>query len=1103
MQGAVRRTVFRAISLPAILCLLAGIPPVAAERDFSFRPVSGSPGQWAAANDAQQFRVLLSAAGVRVVPLAGASPQWDWSLSFVRAGRPHEFRPADAGRPRDHIPADAAPPRASGDRIELGRGSLVEWFLNGPKGLEHGLRLAAAEDPDRTRVEFALGGRLTPKVSDDGRTIEFRDGAGAPVLVYCELRGLDGDGRDVEVRWERDERRGGASGGLRLEIEGAEHAFPITVMGLLVTPKGSTGSGTPPEPAGRGPFSALAAPANDLCPGAEVIPGNGPFPYLSGAYDITDATATGDPPLPSCQANVSRSIWFRFAPSTSGSYTLSLCADGPAASTVDDTVLAVYAASGDCSGFNEVVAGCDDDSCAVSDLQSVIGALDLGAGTTYYIVAWKYGAAAPPPGAGAIQLRVSLEAPPGPAPPNDRCAGAEVIPGAGPFPYLTSVTADISGATTTGDPPVPACQPNVSRSIWYSFTPAASDHYTFSVCADAPTGTTVDDTVAAIYTGTGACSGWAQLAGGCDDDSCLSEGAQSVIRGIELTAGTVYYIVVWEYGLARPAAGSTAIQMWVGREIAPVNDQCGGAPDLTLDRPVSGTTRNAADDYELSSGSPCFTGLGQIPSAAPGRDVAYRFVAPMDGAFSFRVNGFEPAKNAVLYVGADCPAGPSPATIATCLGAANRNVGYPGEEVACLALAGGQSVYVYVDEGTMTSGSPFTLEVNECAREAEPNDSPAAAGQPACGIEGSIGPAGDADFYALGIPGPGSRVFAMVDGVAANSTDFDLRVTTAADTLEYDDLSNDSAFGGMAPNVAGTRATGAACFLRVSHYSSTGQAEPYRLYGAIQPPQAAAAPEVEPNDTIAGATSGSGLYFAGALYDASDVDLFMFPAEAGDLVLLGLDLDPWRDNTPFNGSLALLDSSGAALLTVNDGSSTSSNASGAGSLTATTPNSPAEAIACRMRATGTYYARVAWSGGTPGDYLLSISHNCRIGTPLDTDGDGEPDASDCAPNDPTAWAVPGEATDLTLSGPAAGTLLAWSAPAGPGGTVVTYDLLRSAAAGDFSVPTCVARSVTATSAADPGLPGQVLYYLVRARNACGGNLGTDSSGTPRAAGACP
>ena len=57
-------------------------------------------------------------------------------------------------------------------------------------------------------------------------------------------------------------------------------------------------------------------------------------------------------------------------------------------------------------------------------------------------------------------------------PPNDTCAGAEVIPTSGPFPHLTAVT-DITMATTAGDPPSPSCPFTpftLSRSIWYSFT---------------------------------------------------------------------------------------------------------------------------------------------------------------------------------------------------------------------------------------------------------------------------------------------------------------------------------------------------------------------------------------------------------------------------------------------------------------------------------------------------------------------------------------------------------------------------------------------------------------------------------------------------------
>ncbi|MBI2926944.1 MAG: hypothetical protein HYY24_14715 [Verrucomicrobia bacterium] len=84
-----------------------------------------------------------------------------------------------------------------------------------------------------------------------------------------------------------------------------------------------------------------------------------------------------------------------------------------------------------------------------------------------------------------------------PAPPaNDTAAGAQVIPSAGPFPYLTPAV-DAAGATTVGDPRSVVCQRSVARSLWYSFTPAETSTSTISTCAE--TGTTVSDTVMGIY----------------------------------------------------------------------------------------------------------------------------------------------------------------------------------------------------------------------------------------------------------------------------------------------------------------------------------------------------------------------------------------------------------------------------------------------------------------------------------------------------------------------------------------------------------------------------------------------------------------------------
>jgi hypothetical protein len=126
------------------------------------------------------------------------------------------------------------------------------------------------------------------------------------------------------------------------------------------------------------------------------------------------------------------------------------------------------------------------------------------------------------------------------------------------------------------------------------------------------------------------------------------------------------------------------------------------------------------------------------------------------------------------------------------------------------------------------------------------------------------------------------------------------------------------------------------------------------------------------------------------------------------------------------------------------------------------------------------------------------SESTSVGS-LDADGDGVPDASDCSPGNASLWAVPGEASSLTLTG---ATLLQWSAPGSPGGQQVLYDLLRSTTAG-FASSTCVVSGTTSTSSNDASVPAPLLYYLVRSRNACGETLGTNSAGVPRQAVSCP
>src|SRR5207244_3820930 len=132
-------------------------------------------------------------------------------------------------------------------------------------------------------------------------------------------------------------------------------------------------------------------PANDLCAGAVVIPPAGPFPFLTSPVDITNATITGDPPIPSCQTNVSRSIWYSFTPAVTGSYTISTCQTDAPASTLPDDVITIYTSAAGCAGpFTQLAgtAGCDDDTCTTLALQAIISGTTLNAGTQYYIVAY-------------------------------------------------------------------------------------------------------------------------------------------------------------------------------------------------------------------------------------------------------------------------------------------------------------------------------------------------------------------------------------------------------------------------------------------------------------------------------------------------------------------------------------------------------------------------------------------------------------------------------------------------------------------------------------------------------------------------------------------
>ncbi len=123
----------------------------------------------------------------------------------------------------------------------------------------------------------------------------------------------------------------------------------------------------------------------------------------------------------------------------------------------------------------------------------------------------------------------------------------------------------------------------------------------------------------------------------------------------------------------------------------------------------------------------------------------------------------------------------------------------------------------------------------------------------------------------------------------------------------------------------------------------------------------------------------------------------------------------------------------------------------------------------------------------------------------DGDGDGVGDACDCSMADGQLWALPGEVAELAFTD---SETLTWTPPAEPGCVAVAYDTLRSQDAFDFTfgavcVETNDGADTTAVDTTAPA-PGEVLYYLTRARDGCGcGCLGYRSDAGERIGRSCP
>ena len=183
----------------------------------AFQPVEGG---WQARNPGQQWTTKFDGRGFLAKP---RDANWQWGLEFKSYG---------FGEQQTQVGGTQAV-RNEGQRLTYQwNDSVLEWFVNDTRGLEHGFTVTRRPDADGglstsgTLLSFTLAtrGTLRPSISSDALTVHFRDASNAPVLNYSGLKVWDADGKILPSRFEA-----AGENQVRLLVEESGARYPLTI----------------------------------------------------------------------------------------------------------------------------------------------------------------------------------------------------------------------------------------------------------------------------------------------------------------------------------------------------------------------------------------------------------------------------------------------------------------------------------------------------------------------------------------------------------------------------------------------------------------------------------------------------------------------------------------------------------------------------------------------------------------------------------------------------------------------------------------------------------------------------------------------------------
>lgn len=150
-------------------------------------------GGFVARNHGQQWQTGFDGRGFITSPDSGG---WSWGLDLVSYGRGNAQQVVFSPRCIDAI----------GGRVEYEwDDTLSEWYINDPRGLEHGYTMHKRPpgNDSMLHVTLTVRGGLHPTITADGRNITFENESGAAAMNYNGLTVVDATGKSLPTWFEK------------------------------------------------------------------------------------------------------------------------------------------------------------------------------------------------------------------------------------------------------------------------------------------------------------------------------------------------------------------------------------------------------------------------------------------------------------------------------------------------------------------------------------------------------------------------------------------------------------------------------------------------------------------------------------------------------------------------------------------------------------------------------------------------------------------------------------------------------------------------------------------------------------------------------------